>query len=73
MDTKSKTAPQKKREIELHEKRAYHVEEATKIYGWSRSTLYKMIKNGTLRSIRVAGRRLIPRDALEALIAGDEQ
>ncbi len=60
MDTKSKTQPHEKTKVQLHEKRAYHVEEATKIYGWSRSTLYKMIKDGTLRSVRVAGRRLIP-------------
>ncbi len=51
------------------EKRAFHVKDAAKAYGWSRSTLYKMMKDGTLRSVRVGGRRLIPRDALEALIA----
>lgn len=55
------------------ERRAYHVEEAAIIYGWSRSTLYKMMKEGTLRSVRVGGRRLIPRDALEALIGGGAQ
>lgn len=53
-----------------NEKRALHVKDAAKIYGWSRSTLYKMMKDGTLKSVRVGGRRLIPRDALEALING---
>jgi excisionase family DNA binding protein len=51
------------------EKRAYHVNDAAKIYGWSRSTLYKMMKAGTLRTVKIGGRRLIPRDALEALIS----
>jgi excisionase family DNA binding protein len=50
------------------EKRAFHVKEAARVYGWSRSTLYKMMKDGTLRTVKVGGRRLIPRDALEALL-----
>ncbi|WP_374546639.1 helix-turn-helix domain-containing protein [Rhodoblastus sp.] len=56
-----------------NEKRAFHVKEAAKTYGWSRSTLYKMMKDGTLRSVRIGGRRLIPRDALEALLNGGAQ
>ena len=39
--------------------------------GLSRSTLYELIKNGRLRAVKVAGRRLIPREALEALLLGD--
>ena len=35
-----------------------------------RSTLYKLMSAGTLRSVKVGGRRLIPIEALEALIAG---
>jgi len=54
-------------------KRALHIKEAARIYGWSRSTLYKMIKDGTLRSVKIGGRRLIPRDVLEELIAGEER
>ena len=53
------------------DKRAYSVQEAAKIYGWSRSTLYKMMNDGTLRSIKIGGRRLIARDVLETLISGD--
>ena len=59
--------------IAVPERRAFHVKEAAKVYGWSRSTLYKMMKEGTLHSVRVGGRRLIPRDALEALIAEGNQ
>jgi excisionase family DNA binding protein len=51
------------------EKRAYRINEAVAAYRLSRSTLYKLMSAGTLRTVKVAGRRLIPRDALEALIA----
>ena len=51
--------------------RALRVNDAVTQYGLSRSTLYKLMAAGTLRSVRVGGRRLIPRDALEALIAAD--
>ena len=52
------------------EKRAYRVNEAVAAYRLSRSTLYKLMSEGTLRTVKVAGRRLIPRDAIETLIAG---
>jgi len=51
-------------------RRAYQVDEAAVAYGLSRSTLYKLIAAGTLRSAKVGSRRLIPVDAMEALIAG---
>ena len=43
---------------QTNERRAFHVKEAAKIYGWSRSTLYKLMKAGTLRTVKVGGRRL---------------
>jgi excisionase family DNA binding protein len=49
--------------------RAYHVNDAAARYGISRSTIYSLIALGTLPSVKIGGRRLIPRDALEALIA----
>ena len=50
------------------EKRALRVKEASAIYGLSRSTLYVLMAAGKLRAVKVGGRRLIPRDALEALL-----
>jgi excisionase family DNA binding protein len=50
------------------EKRAYSVKDAARVYGISRSTLYVLMASG-LPSEKVRGRRLIPRDALEALIS----
>ena len=56
--------------IRPDEKRAYRINEAAAAYRLSRSTLYKLISDGKLHSVKVAGRRLIPRDAMEALIRG---
>ena len=47
--------------IKPEEKRAYRVNEAVAAYRLSRSTLYKLISDGTLRTVKIAGRRLIPR------------
>jgi excisionase family DNA binding protein len=47
---------------------AYRVNDAVKISGLSRSSIYKLIAEGELRSVLVAGRRLIPADALRKLL-----
>jgi excisionase family DNA binding protein len=56
------------------QKRALRINEAAAAYGLSRSTLYKlMAPGGPLRSVKVGGRRLIPVEALEALLStGDK-
>jgi len=56
--------------IKPEQRRAYRVQEFCKIYGLSRTTVYKMMAAGTLRTVRVGGRRLIPTDAAEALLNG---
>jgi excisionase family DNA binding protein len=48
--------------------RAYTIQSFCKAFGLSRSTAYNLISDGRLRSVRVAGRRLIPADAAEALL-----
>lgn len=50
------------------EKRALQVKEAAAQYGISRSTIYKLMADGTLQTVKLGGRRLIPRDAMEALL-----
>jgi hypothetical protein len=47
---------------------AYRVNDAVRVSGLSRSTLYELIGTGELRSIVVAGRRLIPCGALRDLL-----
>jgi excisionase family DNA binding protein len=53
------------------QKRALRVNEASALYGISRSTIYKIMAEGTLRTVKIGGRRLIPRDAIESLISVD--
>jgi excisionase family DNA binding protein len=48
--------------------RAYHVEAAAKAYGLSRTTLYKLMAEGRLKSVLVGRRRLILRESLDALV-----
>ena len=48
----------------------YRVNDAAKVAGLSRSKIYELIGEGKLRSVMVAGRRLIPADALRGLLLG---
>ncbi len=50
--------------------RAYTVQHFCKAFGLSRSTVYNLMADGRLRTVRIAGRRLIPADAAEALLNG---
>jgi excisionase family DNA binding protein len=59
--------------IPTENKITLRLDEAQAVSGLSRSTLYELIKSGRLRAVKVAGRRLIPREALEALLLGDGQ
>jgi len=56
--------------VSAQEKRAFHVKEAAAVYRLSRSTLSKLMAAGTLRSVKIGGRRLLPIDALEGLLSG---
>jgi hypothetical protein len=49
---------------------AYRINDAAKVAGLSRSSLYVLMGEGKLRSVLVAGRRLIPADALRDLLRG---
>jgi hypothetical protein len=49
---------------------AYTINDATKVSGLGRSSIYKLIGEGKLRSVLVAGRRLILADALRDLLRG---
>jgi excisionase family DNA binding protein len=49
---------------------AYRVNDAAKVAGLSRSSLYSLMGEGKLRSVLVGGRRLIPADALRDLLRG---
>ncbi len=57
----------------LTDVRAYHVNDFCRLYGIGRSGVYKLLKEGKLPSVVIAGRRVIPRDAAEALLRGGEK
>jgi excisionase family DNA binding protein len=50
---------------------ALRVDDAAKAIGLSRSSIYTLIGEGRLRSVLVAGRRLIPTDALRDLLRAE--
>jgi excisionase family DNA binding protein len=52
------------------ERRALSIEEAAKACGLSRATLYRLLSDGKLTTIKVGARRLVPVVALDALING---
>ena len=49
-------------------RRALSIPEFCKAYGLSRSTVYRMMAEGTLPSVKIGKRRLVPVDAAEALL-----
>ena len=48
--------------------RAYSVVEAGRLCGLSRSSIYKLIESGKLKTIKILGRRLVPAEALDELL-----
>ena len=56
--------------IKPEDRRAYRVQDFCQSHGLSRSTVYKMMAAGKLRTVLVGGRRLIPKDAADALLTG---
>jgi excisionase family DNA binding protein len=52
--------------------RAYTIDGFCRAFGIGRTSVYKLIGDGKLRTVMVAGRRLIPADAAEALLQNGE-
>jgi len=51
-------------------RRALRIKEFCEAYGVSRTSVYRLMDQGKLRTVLVLGRRLIPVEAAEALMAG---
>jgi excisionase family DNA binding protein len=51
---------------------AYRVNDFCAVFGIGRTTLYEMIKTGTVRTILVGGRRLVPATEAERLLSGSD-
>ncbi len=52
------------------ERRALTLVEFCDCYRLSRTSAYKLINEGKLKTVLIAGRRLVPVDAAEALLQG---
>ena len=50
------------------EARAFSVMEAAQYLGVSRSQVYRLLADGSLKSLKIGARRLVRRDALDALL-----
>lgn len=48
---------------------AYRPNEAGRVLGTSRDTIFKLIADGSLRSVKIGAARLIPASELEAFLA----
>ena len=50
---------------------AYSIEQAADALGLSRAALCRLLANGTLRSVKIGRRRIVPASALHALVEGE--
>ena len=55
------------------ERRAYRIDDFCRIFGLGRTGVYRLLKEGKLPSVVIGGRRLIPADAAEALLRGEQK
>lgn len=60
-------APQKQ------ERRALSIKEAAEACGLSRATMYRLLNDGKLTTIKVGARRLVPVASIDALLDGGAQ
>jgi excisionase family DNA binding protein len=55
--------------VRPNEPLAYRVNEFCRVVGLGRTTVYALIADGTLATVKIGGRRLVPRDAALALLS----
>ncbi len=67
-DEESGSRPRRPNPIPPEQRDAVDVETTANLLGVSRRTIYKLISTAELQSVKVRGRRLIPRRAREQLI-----
>ena len=60
----------KTRTNEKQERRALSIEEAAEACGLSRATLYRLIADGRLATLKIGARRLVPVASIDALLTG---
>jgi excisionase family DNA binding protein len=60
----------KTRNNEKQERRALSIEETAEACGLSRATLYRLIADGRLATLKIGARMLVPVSAIDALLNG---
>jgi excisionase family DNA binding protein len=55
---------------EQERRRAYSVRETARTTNLSYATIYRLIGKGQLKTVKIGGRRLIPVEAIDALLGG---
>ena len=53
------------------ERQTYTVPEVAKILGIGRNTAYEICRNGEIPTIKIGGRVLVPRTAIDELLQGE--
>lgn len=56
--------------IQAHERRALSIKEAAQACGLSRATLYRLIADGKLTTLKIGARQLVTTTAIDALLDG---
>ena len=52
---------------------SYHIEDAARITGLGRTTVFDLLAKGKLRRIKIGGRTLVEGDSLRALLRGEQK
>ena len=55
------------------QRKTYTIDEVARMLGVSRITVVRRVKDGTIPSIRIARKVLIPRDFIEELLKGERR
>lgn len=55
---------------EATERLAHPIDEAAHMIGSSRATIYRLVKTGQLRMVKILGRSVITRESIDALLRG---
>jgi excisionase family DNA binding protein len=55
------------------EKRAFSIKETARACGISRATVYRLVADGKLKTLKIGARRVVPVSAIEALLSGGER
>ena len=52
---------------------ALRINDAARLAGLGRTSIYELIKTGRLKTVKIAGRRFVPMSALRHLIEGQAE